>query len=265
MNRINLKIQELEKSGKKAFIPYITAGFPDIKTCRKIIQALIDSGADFIELGMPFSDPIADGPTIQLSSQTAIAKGMNLPKYLALIRKIRKTTQLPLIMMTYYNPLFKFGIKNFARTACLCGLDGVIVPDLLPEEAKELAQNLKKYGIHLIYLVAPTTTKKRMHMIAKISTGFIYYVSLTGVTGIRKTLHPQLHKNVRVLKRYCRVPVYVGFGISSAGQIKKINLVADGVIVGSALIKFILANSNRSHFTKRLKRFISGLSKSCAK
>jgi len=261
MNRILKRNIRLKQSGKKAFVAYITAGFPNIKVTEQLVSTLEKSGVDFIELGMPFSDPIADGPTIQYASAWALKKGMNLVKYLKLIRRLRKKTQLPLIMMTYYNPIFKFGLKRFAQAAANSGIDGVIVPDLPPEEAVDLKRNLQAKKISLIFLLAPTSDIKRIKKIVRLSSGFIYYVSLTGVTGTRGKLPSDLIKKVRLIKQHSRIPIYVGFGISSPKQVKYISQFADGVIIGSAIIKIIQTKYGKKGFLRNIERFIVNLNR----
>jgi len=261
MNRILKRNIKLKQSGKKAFVAYITAGFPNIKVTEQLVSTLEKSGVDFIELGMPFSDPIADGPTIQYASAQALKKGMNLLKYLKLIQRLRKKTRLPLIMMTYYNPVFKFGLNRFAQAAAKSGIDGVIVPDLPPEEAIDLKRNLQAKKISLIFLLAPTSDIKRIKKIARLSSGFIYYVSLTGVTGARSKLPRDLTRKVRLIKKHSRIPIYVGFGISGPQQVKYISQFADGVIIGSAIIKIIQSKYGKKGFLRIIERFIASLNR----
>ncbi len=261
MNRIKQKINLLEKKNKKALIVYITAGFPDLKTTEKLVMMLEKNGVDFIELGMPFSDPIADGPTIQQSSCTALEKGMNMRKFFSLVAKLRKKTQVPLIMMSYYNPIFKYGLKRFAQAAKKCALDGVIVPDLPPEEANDLKRQLKPPRVSLVYLISPVTKKRRIRKIAGLSSTFLYYVSLTGVTGARHKLPSDLIKNVRRIKQSTSIPVYVGFGISTPAQVKNIVQVADGVIIGSAIIKIFQKDYAQKKAFKKIADFITSLNR----
>lgn len=239
MNRIDKKFKVLKALKRKAFIPYITAGDPDIATTGKIVIALENAGADIIELGIPFSDPVADGPTIQAASQRALAKGASLKKIFAMVQALRARTRIPLVFMTYYNPVFKYGPEKFFRMCREACVDGVIIPDLPIEEAREAISLSRKENVALIFLVAPTSPKARIGKIAAKSTGFIYYVSLTGVTGARKKLPPEVLENVRLVKSLTDKPVAVGFGISDAKQARYIAGVADGVIVGSAIVKII--------------------------
>ncbi|MFH2139089.1 MAG: tryptophan synthase subunit alpha [Candidatus Omnitrophota bacterium] len=261
MNRIDAKNALLKKNKKKAFVAYITAGFPNTAVTEKLIPVLEKNGADFIELGMPFSDPIADGPTIQKSSYIALKNGMTMNKFFRLVRNVRKKSQVPLIMMTYYNLIYNYGFKRFAEIARKSGLDGVIVPDLPIEEAQDLNENLRSEKISLIFLISPVTEKSRMKKISKVSEGFIYYVSLTGVTGVRDKLPDDLVENVRLIKNVTKKPVYVGFGVSTSEQVKQVSETADGVIVGSAIIKAITENYGKKDFLKKVGRFIAALSK----
>ena len=258
MNRIDKKFKDLKKAGRKAFIAYITAGDPSLGMTGKIVLALEKSGVDIIELGIPFSDPIADGPTIQAASGRALAKKASLKKIFAMARNLRRRTEIPLVFMTYYNPVFKFGLGKFFKTCRAAGIDGVIVPDLSIEEAGEAAALGKKNGIAVIFLVAPTSPRKRIEEIAARSRGFIYYVSLTGVTGARKKLPPELFANVRAIKSVTNKPVAVGFGISNAKQARSIAKVADGVIVGSAIVKIIGEKKDTISRVSKLARSLAG-------
>jgi len=239
MNRIDKIFLALKKEKKKAFIAYITAGDPSLAMTEKIVHALEASGTDIIELGIPFSDPVADGPTIQAASQRALKNGVNLKKIFAAVKNIRKKSDMPLVFMTYYNPVMQYGVKDFFKACRAYGVDGVIIPDLPPEEAAEVISGGRKNKVSTIFLAAPTSTCQRIKKIANISTGFIYYVSLTGVTGARSTLPTELKTKVRQIKSMTDKPVAVGFGISNASQAKDVAAAADAVIVGSALVKIV--------------------------
>lgn len=254
MNRIDKKFRKLRKAGKKAFIAYVTAGDPSLKLTKDIVLSLEESGVDIIELGIPFSDPMADGPTIQAASHRALENGATLRKIFKMTGKLRRATQIPIAFMTYFNPVFKHGINQFIKDCKANGVDGVIIPDLPIEEAKDLARFAKDNGISTIFLVAPTSTKKRIGLIASKSTGFIYYVSLTGVTGVRRDLPPEVKSNVRLIRSMTQKPVAVGFGISSVPQARDIAKVADGVIVGSAIVKIV------ARYQKNRKALLSGVS-----
>lgn len=260
MNRIDQKFQDLKARKKTAFIPFITAGDPDLKTTEELALAFEGAGADILELGVPFSDPIADGPTIQASSQRALKNKVNLEQILALVERIRAKSQMPIALMTYYNPVFHFGLEKFCRFAKAAGVDGLIVPDLPPEEAEDLIAEAKKQDLSTVFFAAPTTPKTRLPLIIKAATGFIYYVSLTGVTGARQDLPPDVIKNVRQIKQLTDKPVCVGFGISTPQQVKEIGGVADGVIVASAIINKMQEYSGQQDYIDCLSKYVQSLS-----
>ncbi|MFH1848457.1 MAG: tryptophan synthase subunit alpha, partial [Candidatus Omnitrophota bacterium] len=260
-NRIDQKFRELKKARKKAFIAYITAGDPDISTTEKLVPELEARGVDIIELGVPFSDPLADGPIIQAASERALKNNVNLGSIFSLVKRLRSKTNVPITLMTYYNPVFKFGLDRFAKMASAAGVDGVIIPDLPPEEAKALQAGCRANNIHVIFLLSPTSTAGRVRLIARQSRGFIYFVSLTGVTGERKNLPLEIRANVRRIKRCTKKPVCVGFGVSRPDQARAMAKISDGVIVGSAIIRAIEANRKKSGFINRTGRFVSGLSR----
>ena len=239
MNRIDKKFIELRKKKKKAFIAYLTAGYPDLTTTEKIALQLEKGGVDIIELGIPFSDPLADGPTIQNASQKSLAKGTNIGSILKLVRRLRKKTDMPIVFMTYYNPVYQYGIQKFVKDSIAAGSDGIIVPDLPVEESEELVKASKKSDFKTIFLAAPTSTTERLKEIARHSSGFIYYVSLMGVTGAREKLPGDLIASIKKIKRMTAKPVCVGFGISTPLQAALASRYSDGIIIGSALIKII--------------------------
>jgi len=248
MNRINETFERLKAEGKTAFIPYVTAGDPDIWTTKRIVHALADAGSDIIELGIPFSDPLADGPTIQRAIYRSLEAGCTVSKILEMVRELRRNENVPLVFMTYYNIVFYYGLTRFIKDAKDAGADGIIVPDLPMEESAELTEIADKEDFCVIMLAAPTTPPERFRRIANFSRGFVYYVSLTGVTGARKELSTRLKTDVRKLKKLTTKPVCVGFGVSSPMQAKDISQVSDGVIVGSAIIRIIedsLADKDR--------------------
>ena len=259
MNRIEKKFKALKRKNKKAFIVFITAGYPNLSTTKKLILEFDKIGVDIIEIGVPFSDPLADGPIIQESSQVALKNKVTLSKILDLVKALRKHTDLPLALMTYYNPIFCFGQERFAKAAGAAGVDGLIVPDLPPEEGRALMKLAQKNKLDIVSFISPTTSWPRMKHIARISRGFIYYVSLTGVTGPRISLPFDLREHIDAVKRITATPVCVGFGVSSAAQVKKIYQIADGVIIGSAIIKKIKQNLKRKDLIKRVSRYICGI------
>jgi tryptophan synthase alpha chain len=262
MNRIEKTFQRLKKEKNKAFIAFITAGYPDLATTEKLALELASSGADIIELGIPFSDPIADGKTIQEASQWALERNrIDLAGALRLTRKLRVKTDIPICFMSYYNPIFVFGQEKFLKQARSCGVDGLIIPDLPPEEAGSFRKVAGKLGLDTINFIAPTTGLKRMRSIIGFSRGFIYYISLTGVTGPRSSLPGDLLKQLKKVKRLTTKPVCVGFGISSPAQVKLLAKFCDGVIVGSAIVKKIKENIGRKDLVKRVGRFVRSLSK----
>ncbi len=236
MNRIDQKFDRLKRQHKKAFIAFITAGFPDLKTTAKLVIELEKAGVDIIELGVPFSDPLADGPVIQEASGYSLKQGTTLPKILELVAGLRKQTSIPVCLMTYYNPVFCFGEKAFVDKAVASGVDGVIIPDLPYEEAALFTRYAHKKGLVNICFVTPTSSPDRMRFILKAARGFIYYVSLTGVTGSRANLAKDLKARLAAVKRLTAKPVCVGFGISNPGQVASVGKIADGVIVGSAIV-----------------------------
>jgi tryptophan synthase alpha chain len=244
MNRVDEKFKQLKQKNKKAFIVYICAGDPNMPTTKEIAIGLDIAGVDIIELGIPFSDPLADGPTIQKASQRALSKGANIDKILRLVKSLRKKIDTPIVLMGYYNPIFHYGILNFIKHSKQAGVDGVIIPDLIPEEADEFIFIARQHSLSTVFLASPTSTIKRLKLISSKSTGFIYYVSVAGVTGTRRNLDAGIRKNIQRIKKISSKPVCVGFGVSTPGQVKTISAFSDGVIVGSAIIKIIEKNLN---------------------
>lgn len=244
---------------KKAFIAFITAGDPNLKTTEKLVIAFEKAGVDLIELGVPFSDPLADGPTIQASSQRALKHQVNLSQILNLVKRIRTASQIPIALMTYYNPVFHFGEEKFVIEARKAGVDGLIIPDLPPKEASKIVKSAKNNRISTIFFLSPTTTRERMKEIIRASSGFIYYVSLTGVTGARAKLPASILHNVRMAKSFTHKPVCVGFGVSTSQQVKAISSISDGVIVGSSIVKEIARNSGRKDLVKSVAKFVGRL------
>jgi tryptophan synthase alpha chain len=239
MSRIEKKFSELRMKGEKALVVYLTAGYPDLATSRDLILALHAAGADVLELGVPFSDPTADGPAIQKASQEALQKGTTLSRVLSLVREMRSSTDMPMVLFSYYNPIFSFGNQRFARQAAEAGADAVLVVDLPLEEAAELKKHTDPAGLDFISLVAPTTGMDRSKKIVKEASGFIYYISLTGVTGEGRPPLEEIREKVSQIKQETELPVVAGFGISSPEEARAIAAAADGVVVGSAFIRLI--------------------------
>jgi len=256
MNSIDKKFRELKKRRKKAFIVFITAGDPNLSVTKRLIVEFEKAGVDLIEIGIPFSDPLADGRTIQASSSRALKNKVTLHSIMRLASSVKKRVGIPLVFMTYYNPVFSYGLKKFVSDCKRAGVSGVIIPDMPYEESSDLLKIAKKSDFSLIFLAAPTSTRKRLVKISKLSKGFIYFVSLTGVTGARKMLPRDLVENVKKLKRLTKKPVCVGFGVSDPKQAKNVARIADGVIVGSAVIKLIGKRN-----IKKAVRFVKKLGK----
>ncbi len=259
MSRIEKKFAELKDKGGKALISYIMAGDPGIEDTERLIIELEKAGADLIELGIPFSDPLADGPTIQKSAARALEQGVSLRDVIDLVKRVRKASQIPIIFMSYYNPVFKYGEEKFVTDAVKAGVDGIIVPDLPPEEAGSLTAFARGKGLDTIFLLAPTSDEERIKKVCRSSTGFIYYVSLTGVTGTREGLSKDIKGMVRGIKRHTKNPVAVGFGISTPEQAGEISSWADGVIVGSAIVKVIEENIGKKAMPKKVHDFVKSL------
>jgi len=259
MNRVDKKFTELKKRGKKALVVFITAGDFGLSTTKRLVLELTKSGADIIELGIPFSDPIADGPTIQASSERALKRGTKLRDIIKLVHSLRASTGIPIVLMTYYNPVLRYGLKNFVYDCGKNGVDGVIVPDLPPEEADELTAASKGKKFSTIFLLSPTSTKERIKLVSNKSKGFIYYVSLTGITGARAKLPAELISRVRIIKKYTKKPICVGFGVSTPEQVRQISKVADGVIVGSAMVKLIEKHAGRKDLLDAVGRYVKKL------
>lgn len=249
--------------GRAALMPYFTLGFPDPTTSLTVIEAVAHAGADLIELGIPFSDPLADGPTIQHSTQVALERGMNVTRALEMAAQLRACgVSQPLMLMGYVNPILAYGVERFVAQAAAAGADGLIVPDLPPEEADEIEAACRAHGRALVYLAAPTSTPERLALLAARTTGFLYLVSLTGVTGARAKLPPDLEGFIRRARAATRTPLAVGFGISTPEQAHAVGDLADGVIVGSALINAVAQAADpvqaAGEFVRRLHQALVG-------
>ena len=259
LNRIEEKFQELKNLKRKAFIAFITAGDPDLKTTGDLVVALERAGVDIIELGVPFSDPLADGPTIQASFHRALKKGVSVKKILEAVKRIRRKSSIPMALMSSYNPILHFGEEKFVKACADVGVDGLIIPDLPPEESRVLRRAAGKFDIATIFFVAPTSTDERIRANTKASSGFIYYVSLTGITGTQKAVARSVVKQINHIKHFTDKPVCAGFGISTAQQVKDIGRAADGVIVGSAIVKSIEAHKGRRDLVAKVSGYVRSL------
>jgi tryptophan synthase alpha chain len=259
LNRIEQRIQDLKAKQHKALVAFITAGDPNLEATKDIFKVIEENGADIVELGVPFSDPLADGPVIQAASQRSLKSGTTLKKILKLVAGLRQTSQLPIVLMTSYNPVFVYGEKQFVHDAVAAGVDGVIIPDLPPEEAVTFQEFANNEGLRVIYLLAPTSTPDRVKMITEKSRGFIYYISLTGVTGMKSKFSDDLVTRVRDVKKVTEHPVMIGFGISGPEEAREASKMSDGVIVGSAIVKLIDQCSSAEERKQSVGRFIRSI------
>ena len=259
-SRLDATFTALRARHERALVAYFTAGDPSLALTRKLVVEAARRGADVIELGIPFSDPLADGPVIQRATQRALAAGVTLPRVLELVREMRGEVSAPLVFLTYYNPILAFGLKAFCRTSVEAGIDGVIVADLPPEESGPLRAEAMAAGLDLVHLVAPTSTPERMRKIARASEGFVYMVSLTGVTGERTALATEeLAQQLRALRAITTKPVCVGFGIGTPEQAALVGQLADGVVVGSAIVRLVERHASSAELLNRVGDFIAGL------
>lgn len=237
--RISKRFAELRASGELGIVAYITAGDPSLDATHKFVLALAEAGADVIELGIPFSDPLADGPTIQRASERALRAGATLKGVLDLVRRIRESSQVPLVLFTYFNPVLQMGLEKFAAAAAQAGADGVLVTDLTPEESEDYRRILHAQHLDTIFLAAPTSTDERLQKISAASSGFLYVISRTGVTGAKDALPDDLPGLLRRVRNFTQLPIAVGFGISLPGHVSVLGGLADGAVVGSALVSEI--------------------------
>jgi tryptophan synthase alpha chain len=258
-NRLDLRFEELKQRGEKALIAYIMAGDPSLQDTEQVVLGLERSGADVIELGVPFSDPIADGPVIQQAAERALRSGTSLRRILTMVAGLRRQTKIPLVLMAYYNTIHAYGEQDFCRDAAEAGVDGLIVPDMPLEESRPLSDHAAEVGIDVIFLLAPTSTPARRASVGKASQGFIYYVSLTGITGAKLTDLGNVEDNVRRIRKVSRVPISVGFGVATPQDAARIASVADGVIVGSAIVKQIAAHQQDPGLVTAVGTFVASL------
>ena len=249
----------LRQRGEKALIAYVMAGDPSLQDTEQLVVELEQAGADIIELGVPFSDPIADGAVIQQAAERALRSGTSLRTILSMVTRLRARTQIPLILMAYYNNIHAFGPERFCHEAAQAGVDGVIMPDMPPDEAGPLRGPAAAAGLPLIFLLAPTSTEERRTFVARQSQGFVYYVSLTGITGAKLHNMADVAKNVEKIRKVTRVPVAVGFGVATPEDAAKVAAIADGVIVGSAIVKQIAAYGQKPEMVKHVAGFVRSL------
>jgi len=254
MTRISAKFEELRREGRKAFIPYITAGDPSLGTTESLLIALADAGADVIELGVPFSDPMAAGPVIQRASERALKKTIGVADILPAVERVRERSEVPILLFTYFNPLMQFPAADVGDELKRAGVDGALVTDLIPEEAEDFVAGMRRAGIDTVFLVAPTSTDERIKLIAGQSAGFIYVVARTGVTGMRESDSAQVRKLVERVRRHSSLPVAVGFGISKPEHVLDVWSYADGAVVGSRLVLEIENNLGDSQLVDKVAR-----------
>lgn len=261
--RIERCFAQLKQQQRSALIPYIMTGDPDLETTLQIMHTLIDSGADIIELGIPFSDPMSDGPVIELAHERALAKQVTLRKVLDLVAEFRQENMhTPIILMGYLNPLEIYGYTAFAKQAQASGVDGVLLPELLMEEAQEISQQLAEYAIKVIQFIAPTTSDERLAKIAASADGYLYYIALKGVTGSADLQVDTLADSLARIRKFTQLPISVGFGIRNAASAQAVGKVAEGIVIGTALVQVIAEHSaNKADLLKEVADFIKGIRK----
>lgn len=259
MSKISSLFDKLKQKNEKALIPFIIAGDPDPETTDQLLKCLVENGADIIELGVPFSDPMADGPTIQAASQRALTHSFSMDKIFDHVKKIRAYSEIPIILFGYFNPFLHYGIDKLCLNARDAGVNAFLIVDLPPEEASEIKKSADSAGIDMIFLLAPTSTDERMKLIADKASGFIYFVSVTGVTGARSRLDTSLASYIEHIRKFTDLPVGVGFGISSPEHVRKVLEYSDAVIVGSSIIKIIEKYSADSDLISKVGDFVHKL------
>ena len=250
--RISRLFERLRTDGRAGLIGYITAGDPTPEATPELVTQLERGGCDLIELGVPFSDPIADGPVIQRAADRAIRAGTTLRGVLDIARRIRETSEIPLLLFTYLNPILRYGLDALARDAVACGIDGCLITDLSVEEADPYVDVMRQHGLDTVFLAAPTSTRRRLELVAKYSTGFVYLVSRTGVTGERTTISDSIAPLVELMRVITDLPLAVGFGISKPEQVRAVGEVADAVVVGSAIVRAVEEHASLEEFARRL-------------
>ncbi len=259
MMRLEEKFRQLKREGKKAFIAYVPFGFPTVALTKDICLTLAGAGVDVIELGIPFSDPLADGPIIQKATTEALSAGANLDKLFKTLVSFKKCLDIPVVIMTYYNPIFKFGLSCFCREISRLEAGAMLVVDLPVEESAEYIKSARNFKVDTVFFVTPTTSDERIRKIVRCSKGFIYYISVTGITGPKDLHYSSIACHIRKVKELTKLPVCVGFGIHTRGQVVAVNKFSDGVIVGSSIVKFIDKNHRNKSFLTQLKTHVSSL------
>lgn len=262
LNRIEKRFAELKAKNKKAFVTYVMASDPDFVTSQEIVKKIADSGADIIELGMPFSDPSAEGPTIQKAAMRALDAKGSIKNTFEIVKDFRKqNSTTPIILMGYLNPILNHGVEKFVNESKEIGVDGFIIVDLPPEEDLEFTKYSKKEGLSFIRLLTPTTTDERAKKVLESSSGFVYYVSITGVTGVKSAVKTEVGEHIAKIKKLTSLPVCVGFGIKNAEQAKEFSEISDGIIIGSAIIDILEKNlSNKKDAVKKIEDFVKEVS-----
>jgi tryptophan synthase alpha chain len=259
MSRISQTFEHLQKTHERALIPYVTAGDPDLEMTKRLVREMVRRGGDIIEIGVPFSDPLADGPIIQRASQRALQGGTTLRKILQTVSELRHEVDVPLVLMTYYNPVLRYGEEAFVADALDAGVDGIIVPDLPPEEGQSLMELTTDTPLEMIYLAAPTSTSARLALISEASRGFIYYVSRLGTTGVRDQLADDLRIMLEKVRASTSKPIAVGVGVSTPEHVRLVAELADGVVVGSAILKLIEDLEDRADRLEHVGDFVAVL------
>ncbi|HEX8220698.1 MAG TPA: tryptophan synthase subunit alpha [Chloroflexia bacterium] len=259
MGRIANTFRRLKKANEAALVAYVTVGYPSLDLTRRLVPIIGRQGADLIELGVPFSDPMADGATVQRASHAALEQGVSLSDCLSVAAEARRTNEVPLVFMSYYNPILKYGVEAFALDCAASGVDGLIIPDLPPEEAGELKQACDGAGIDLVFLVAPTSTDERLRKVAEMASGFVYCVALTGVTGARSEMGEGVEAMLERVREHIDLPLVVGFGISKPEHVARVSRVADGAVVGSALVNVIESHPDEDEVILSVSEYVRDL------
>lgn len=260
MGRIEDAFNDLERRGKRGFIPFVTAGDPDLERTSQILIELAHAGATVIELGVPFSDPMADGPVIQRASERALRHGIRVGDILGVVAAVRRRIETPIILFSYFNPLLQFGLPRLAEEASAAGVDGVLVTDLSPEEAADFDTELRANDLDMIFLIAPTSTDARLNLVAQHARGFIYAVSRAGITGVQTSVSAEAERLVNRMRRFSSLPIAVGFGISNAEQVQDVQRYADAVVIGSAIVSEIERLQAAPDLAQQLGKFVKELS-----